>query len=79
MPYRHSLGPVEINRSVAASVGDALCRRRNMAGLTQEELATRASVSLRFIKRVESGNPNQTDKLVTLLRCLAACQTDGGA
>jgi len=75
----HKFGPLDVTTSVGAAVGEALRRRRAQAGLSQEELALRANVSPRFIRRVEEGMPNHEDKVVTLLRCLAACQTVGGA
>jgi len=47
-------------------LGDVVSELRRSAGLTQEDVADRASVSLRFVRMIETGRGNPS--FVTMLQ-----------
>lgn len=55
---------------VAASLGSTLAQLRLARNVTQQELAKRAGVSERTIKRFESGEGASLDTLIRLLQAL---------
>lgn len=57
--------------STAASIGATVKRRRRELGLSQDELAELASVSVRFLRDVEHAKATvRLDKLDDVLRAL---------
>ncbi len=46
-----------MNTATGKSLGQAIKTAREKAGLTQEELAAKASVTLRMLQKYESGKP----------------------
>ena len=44
------------SKGIGAAIAKALAAERRKAGLTQEALAERAGVSVRYIQRIESGD-----------------------
>lgn len=46
--------------SIAAALGTALRDSRTKRGVTQEDLATRAQVSVQMVRRLEAGTANPT-------------------
>lgn len=54
-------------------LGDAIAKRRIPAGISQEDLADRSGLSVRFLRRVERGTGNPS--LLTLMALAAALGT----
>jgi transcriptional regulator with XRE-family HTH domain len=45
-----------------------VCRLRNEARLTQEQLAEKADISRRFLQEIEAGEKNPTVDVITRIR-----------
>lgn len=59
------------DRADVVALGRQLRDRRRALGLTQEELADLAEVSLRFVHQVEHGKPgSRLDKVLAVVRVL---------
>jgi HTH-type transcriptional regulator/antitoxin HipB len=62
----------------ASAIGRALRDRRRELGLTQEELADLAAVSVRFLGDLERGKPTvRFDRLLAVARTLGLTITAG--
>jgi transcriptional regulator with XRE-family HTH domain len=61
-----------VPRDVLISLGDNLRRLRHEAGLTQEELGSRAGVQMADVSRYESGN--RDPRISTVARLAAALE-----
>ena len=48
--------------------GRNVCRLRNEARLTQEQLAEKADISRRFLQEIEAGEKNPTVDVITRIR-----------
>ena len=57
------------------SMSQDIKRLRKQAGLTQVELAERASVGLRFVRELEQGKPSVRLDKVNQVLALFACET----
>src|SRR5204863_4291739 len=58
---------------VTVELGRCVSEMRNKANLTQAQLAERLGVSQSLIARLESGRPERTPTLPTLIRVAKAC------
>jgi transcriptional regulator with XRE-family HTH domain len=55
------------------TLGKNLNRLRMLAGLTQEKLAERADISLRYVQQLEAGQRNPSIATLVRLRKALAC------
>lgn len=60
MPNTKAATHRQLPPPVAAALAEALRDRRAVSGVTQEELASRAQVSVQLVRRLEAGTANPT-------------------
>ncbi len=65
-------------RLIAANIGHALAERRQAAGLTRAELATRLGVPETHVAHLEDGHPDEI-RFATLRAYLRALRGDRGS
>jgi transcriptional regulator with XRE-family HTH domain len=62
-----------VARSRIHSLGRNLNRLRNRAGLTQERLAEKSDLSLRYVQEIEAGEKSPSVESLSRLRRSLAC------
>lgn len=60
MPQTKSASHRPLPDAIAIELGAVLRRRREQAGLTQEDVAATSEVSVQLIRRLEAGKSNPT-------------------
>jgi transcriptional regulator with XRE-family HTH domain len=65
-----------VQKKFAKTLGQNVCRLRNQAGLTQEQLAERADISRRFLQEVEAGQKIPSIYIAAKIRAALNCSWD---